>query len=84
MTKDGEVCSICDRPRLEKAYCPFHNVAHENLERGFKRWKYAYGSVTFTDYLLKILARKETGKWVREIALHEMKEIEPGAKVLSN
>ena len=51
---------------------------------GFKKWKYAYVSVTYEDYLLRILAIKETGKWVRDVALHQMKKTEPDAKVVSN
>jgi len=82
--KNEKTCTICDRPRLEKSYCTFHRTAYENLKRGFKKWKYAYGSITYEDYLLRILAIKETGKWVRDVALHQMKKTELAAKVVSN
>lgn len=82
--KDEKICTICDRPRLEKSYCTFHRAAYENLKRGFKKWKYAYVSVTYEDYLLRVLAIKETGKWVIDVALHQMKKTEPGVKVISN
>lgn len=66
------VCRACARPSVEDGLCLYHVDALKNLRSGFARWRDAYGELRFEDYLARLIARPETGEWVREVAELEL------------
>jgi hypothetical protein len=43
-------------------------MAKKNLEAGYERWREAYGTITWKEYLQRIKLNNETGQWAREVA----------------
>lgn len=67
-------CVICKRKTKDDKFCTYHKEAHENLQKSYKVWEEAYGELTFTDYLKKLISNKPTGNWVKEVAAHLLKQ----------
>ena len=62
------VCSLCERRKQEsEQFCELHNTAFKNLERGYKMWQDAFGSVEIQKYYSELEKQAETGSAVREI-----------------
>ena len=45
-----------------------HEMAKENLVRGYERWRIAYGTMDWTEYLQRLQGLQATGQWVKEVA----------------
>ena len=60
-------CKICHRDKIEGSiYCHRHNVAYNNLEASFQKWRYALGT-QWIEYLEKISKISGTGDYVNEV-----------------
>ena len=59
-------CKVCSREADEDAYCPQHGAAYNNLEEGYKKWRYALG-LSWVQYLERLDKINGTGKLVIEI-----------------
>ena len=65
-------CKVCDRNALlGNAYCESHGAARTKLEDGFRDWQRAFVEITWERYLDRVLALRQTGAWVREVARYE-------------
>ena len=72
--KTSKQCPICkkDMENLHEQYCMNHSKAKKELEKGYEAWLKAYGSLSWDDYLQKILDLEGlVGDFVREITQHE-------------
>lgn len=72
--KASKKCPLCKK-EIEKAqepYCRNHSKAKKELKKGYEAWLKAYGSLSWDDYLQKILDLEGiVGDYVKEIAQHE-------------
>ncbi len=60
-------CPVCGRPKVESGkYCEYHSRAMDNLKSAFEHWKQALG-IRWEDYLKRVQALDETGRWVKEL-----------------
>lgn len=66
-------CAACSRETEEK-YCRYHMRALEQLKSHYARWVDAYGGVSWQEYLQKLCKMEETGAWLKEVILAEMKK----------
>ncbi len=70
-------CSLCWRQRDGGSeYCTYHLAAQENLLKAFSDWREAL-EVEWSDFLVAVAARQESGEWVRDVAIHLL-EIKKG------
>ena len=67
-TKNTINCSICKKEIPSGDYCKYHQEAYQNLKEKYNEWLEAFGELTFTEYLQKLLANPDTGLWVKEVA----------------
>jgi hypothetical protein len=58
---------------MGKKYCNYHNEAFNNIKRHYQLWVSAYGLLSWNDYLDKLLKMNETGNWIKEVILIELK-----------
>lgn len=70
---EPKTCVICGR-RAFQELCDYHSQAKSNLQKGFERWQYALGSMSWTEYLNSLLKLDDTGIWVKEVIRFELKE----------
>ena len=71
-------CSLCWRPREDGSeYCTYHLTAQKNLLKAFGDWQEAL-EVEWRDFLTQVLARKESGEWVRDVAHHLLEKGKDG------
>jgi len=61
-------CLICDREKMSEDYCKYHDVAYKNLMESYDDWVAAYGELSFSEYLKKIMENSTAGLWVQEVA----------------
>jgi hypothetical protein len=66
-------CSVCLRKISTGKYCVYHNQALDNLKQHYKTWVEAYGIISWNDFLKKLLNMTETGYWIKEVAIVELK-----------
>ena len=63
-------CPLCWRRRDDDSgYCTYHLAAQENLLRAFQDWQEAH-EIDWRDFLVAVVARQESGEWVRDVAHH--------------
>ena len=43
-------------------------MAKRNIESAYAQWMAGYGSISWTDYLQKLLENPETGEWAKDVA----------------
>lgn len=68
-------CSLCWRRREDGSeYCTYHLTAQKNLLKAFRDWQEAL-EIEWRDFLVAVVARQESGEWVRDIA-HQLLEKE--------
>ena len=69
-------CAACSREAVERGqYCAYHTRALDELKKHFSSWVGAYGSeMTWKQYLVAVAKRKETGRWIKEVAEIENKK----------
>lgn len=66
-------CILCKKRKEENSdYCTYHEIAYKNILIGYKKWKNSQ-EITWNDYLRVILELKQTGKWVKEVSIHQLK-----------
>jgi hypothetical protein len=62
-------CRLCRREsETGSSLCRYHQRARAALEEGYRAWKYAYGEMSWTEYLDSIKRNEDTGQWVKEVA----------------
>jgi DNA topoisomerase I len=68
-------CSVCTRKvsNNQDKYCLYHKQAYDNLIKHYKIWNKAFGGLSWTNYMNKLLTLKETGGWVKEVINAELK-----------
>ena len=66
--KDLQVCLICEREIASGDYCEYHEKAYQNVMKNYDDWQEAYGELTFSEYLQKVIANSATGFWAKEVA----------------
>jgi hypothetical protein len=69
-------CFACSREIMtgSKKYCVYHSQAFDSLQEKYKAWRNAYGEISWTDYMNKLLKMDETGSWIKEVIIAELKE----------
>lgn len=69
-------CLVCKATIETGEYCDAHLIAKTNLEERYKDWVKAYGKLSWSDYLIKIVDDQDipVGDWVREVADHLLKK----------
>jgi hypothetical protein len=69
-----EKCYVCSRKAsVASKYCLYHSQALEGLKEEHKTWIKAYGKISWNDFLDKLLKLDETGIWVKEVIIVELK-----------
>ena len=66
-------CSACSRKATTKKYCFYHNQAFDSLKEYYKIWVEAYEVISWNDFLNKLLKMNETGSWIKEVIVVELK-----------
>jgi hypothetical protein len=66
-------CFACARKVSMSKYCFYHAQAFDNLTEHYKRWVEAYGTISWRDFLNKLLQMNETGIWVKDVIVVELK-----------
>ena len=68
-------CAACHRMViLDGKYCLHHKQALDSFNDHYKAWVGAYGSISWQEFLVKLLKMKETGSWVKEVIETESKK----------
>lgn len=65
-------CIACYRESANK-FCKYHEQAYDSLKESYRVWCNAYGKMTWNAYLEKLLKLKQTGVWVKEVIVLELK-----------
>jgi hypothetical protein len=68
-------CTVCTLKvsNNQDKYCLYHKQAYDNLTKHYEIWNKAFGGLSWTNYMNKILELKETGSWVKEVISAELK-----------
>jgi hypothetical protein len=67
-------CCVCSRKVLTtKKYCFYHNQALDDIKEHYAKWVYAYGVISWNDFLNRLLYMDETGSWIKEVISVELK-----------
>ena len=67
-------CCVCSRKVLTtKKYCFYHNQALDDIKKHYAKWVYAYGVISWNDFLNRLLYMDETGSWIKEVISVELK-----------
>ncbi len=67
-------CKICvDEAEEDEEFCEVHKLAYLNIIKAYGEWKKAYGEISFSEFLKKIIEAEESGESVKEVALYLMK-----------
>lgn len=68
-----EKCSACERKVSTSKYCSYHAQAFDNLKKHYNAWVEAYQTISWNDFLHKLLQMNETGIWVKDVIIVELK-----------
>jgi hypothetical protein len=60
-------CKLCER-ETDTDLCGYHAEAKRRLEATFRAWVDAYGSISWAEYLDRIIRNPETGQWAVDVA----------------
>jgi hypothetical protein len=73
--KKNKSCAACYREVVAKGkkYCIYHTQAFANLQNQYGAWVHAYGGISETDYMNKLLTLSQTGSWVKDVINEELK-----------
>ena len=68
-------CLVCKSTIEKGEYCDAHTIAKKNLEKRYKDWQKAYGSLEWEKYLEKLVNDTEipVGEWAKEVANYLLK-----------
>jgi hypothetical protein len=65
-------CKLCQRKTEDSAQlCRYHLAARDALKRGYTSWTEAYRSMPWSEYLNRVKALEDTGRWVKEVVALE-------------
>ncbi|HEY9385859.1 MAG TPA: hypothetical protein VIP70_02375 [Nitrososphaeraceae archaeon] len=69
-------CHACTRQIMMggKKYCIYHSQAFDSLQEKYKAWRNAYGEISWIDYVNTLFKLDETGGWIKEVIITELKE----------
>ena len=67
-------CRACSREASSNKFCTYHENAYDALKKNYGAWHDAYGEISWEEYLEKLLSHKETGSWVKDVIMLELKE----------
>ena len=68
-------CIACYRDASNtNEFCRYHKHAYDALKKNYSLWCNAYGKIAWKEYLERLLDLKETGLWVKEVVILELKE----------
>jgi hypothetical protein len=67
-------CRACSREASSNKFCAYHENAYDTLKKNYDAWQDAYGRISWKEYLERLLERKETGSWVKDVIMLELKE----------
>ena len=69
-------CRACSRDASLNAFCSYHAQAYDALKKNYDLWCDAYDKdkISWEEYLERLLELKETGSWVKDVILLELKE----------
>ncbi len=67
-------CIACSREASANKFCNYHENAYNTLKKNYDVWKDGYGKISWKEYLERLLERKETGSWVKDVIILELKE----------
>ncbi|MHA1686779.1 MAG: hypothetical protein ACTSYD_10310 [Candidatus Heimdallarchaeaceae archaeon] len=71
--KNSTSCPICHNPKKRRnKYCNEHSKARQHLSIAYEKWLYAFGILSWEDFLNQIVKLKETGKLIKEVAEYEL------------
>ena len=65
-------CSACSRKASIDKYCDYHTQSFESLKEHYNQWVKAYETISWSDYLTKLVKMNETGIWVKEVISAEL------------
>ena len=75
MTPDAK-CAACQRKAIAgRIYCVHHSQAHDSLLNHYKAWVEAYGRISMSDFMHKLLVMNETGSWIKDVIAAEKKSM---------
>jgi hypothetical protein len=61
-------CKVCKREaETSHGLCRHHSEARDALKSGYKRWQEAYSDISWGEYLNRVKALDETGRWIKEV-----------------
>ena len=63
----GVKCGLCER-QAEGGLCQYHLEARTEVEAAYRRWAEAYGSMSSTEFLKRVIGNPETGEWAADVA----------------
>lgn len=66
-------CFACARKASTSKYCSYHAQAFNNLKEQYTTWVHAYDTISWNDFLNKLLQLNETGSWVKDVIIVELK-----------
>jgi len=67
-------CKACSRDASQNEFCTYHEQAYDVLKKNYDVWCDAYGKLSWGEYLEKLLELKETGSWIKDVIMLELKE----------
>jgi hypothetical protein len=73
-------CSACSRKVSTDRYCIYHAQAFESLKEHYNKWVKAYGTISWSGYLNKLVKMNDTGLWIKEVIFVELKNLK-GKKI---
>ena len=67
-------CIACVRKSyVDSKYCTLHHDAFLNLKQKHETWVYAYGQISWQEYLNKLITMNEVGVWIKDVIVVESK-----------
>ena len=68
-------CVACTRKCCANSkYCTYHHDAFLNLKQKYETWTYAYGQISWEEYLNKLITMSEVGVWTKDVLVIESKK----------
>ena len=69
-------CIACTRKVIRtRKTVPYHHDAFLNLKQKYETWVYAYGQISWQEYLNKLITMNEIGVWIKDVIVVESKNI---------
>ena len=76
MVSQAIKCVACTRKSCTNSkYCTYHHDAFLNLKQKYESWIYAYGQISWQEYMNKLLMMNGVGIWVKDVIAIESKNL---------